>query len=150
MQVCAKEACSRMDAAEREREAARKRRAEAERAEREANPTNRSKYVVPKGPAAPKAGVDRAAVRSIEEEHEHATYTSEEARMQRNLHGMLSQVTAASEAAEQREARMAAALRKKEAERSASCEASTHSVPAPPTLDSVVDEAMRGKARARV
>ena len=104
--------------------------------------------MVPKGPAAPKAGVDRAAVRSIEEEHEHATYTSEEARMQRNLHGMLSQVTAASEAAEQREARMAAALRKKEAARSACCEASTHSMPAPPTLNSVVDEALRGKEKA--
>jgi len=105
------------DAAAREREAARKRRAEAERAEREANPTTRSKYVVPKGPAAPKAGVDRAAVRSIEEELEHATYTSEEARLQRNLHGIRSQVMAASEADEQREAKKAAARRQKVAER---------------------------------
>ena len=105
------------DAAAKEREAARKRRAEAERAEREANPTTKSKYVVPKGPAAPKAGVDRAAVRSIEEELEHATYTSEEARLQRNLHGILSQVTAASEADEQREAKKAAARRQKVAER---------------------------------
>ena len=136
-------------AAAKEREAARKRRAETERAEREANPLTKSKYVVPKGPAAPKAGVDRAAVRSIEAEHEHATYTSEEARMQRNLHGMLSQVTAASDAAEQREAKMAAALRQQEAERSASCEARTHSVPAPPTLNHIVDEALRGKETAR-
>ena len=105
------------EAATREREAARKRRAEAERAEREANPTTRSKYVVPKGPAAPKAGVDRAAVRSIEEELEHATYTSEEARLQRNLHGIRSQVMAASEADEQREAKKAAARRQKVAER---------------------------------
>jgi len=142
-------------AAAREREAARKRRAEAERAEREANPlsNSKSKYVVPKGPTAPKAGVDRAAVRSLEAELEHATYTSEEARLQRNLHGILSQVTAASEAAEQREAKQAAALRKREAERSACIEASTHSVPAPPTLGSmmnrIVDEAMRGKEEAR-
>ena len=42
-----------------------------------------------------------------------------------------------------------AALRQKEDERSASCEASTHSVPAPPTLNSIVDEAMRGKETAR-
>ena len=105
--------------------------------------------MVPKGPAAPKAGVDRAAVRSIEAELEHATYTSEEARLQRNLHGIRSQVAAASDAAEQREAKTAAALRQKEAERSASCEASTHSVPAPPTLNRIVDEAMRDKAEVR-
>ena len=136
-------------ALERAREAERKQRAEAERAQREANPQGKAKYVVPKGPAMPKPGVDRSAVRTTEEEIDHAIYTSEPARLQRNLHGIRSQVAAASEADERREAKKAAALRQKEAERSACGEASTHSVPAAPTLDRIVNEAKCNKAEKK-